>query len=428
MNRYRTLDKMAIKGGKPAIFLDKKTHSIGPKEIKAVNKVLKSGELSGFSASSNKEFFGGPEVINLEKSFKKIFKTKYAVAFNSATSAIYAAIMSLKLEPGDEIITTPYTMPATATSILQANCIPVFADISLDDFNLDPKSVKQRITKKTKAIILVNLFGQSGRSKELKKIANKHNLKLIEDNSQSPGAMTPHGPAGTIGDMGIFSFNRHKTVQSGEGGVLITNSKSLSYYTCLVRNHGESVARAWKIKDLRNIIGQNLRMTEMEATVANEQIKRLKELNKVKALRVKWIKKELSGFDFLKFPENKSGYTHVNYFLPIIYDENKINISRKKFCKIVSKEGFTMRSGYREPLYNEPVFKKKICFGKNNWPFKINGKMTKVKYDKRLFPNTELIQNKRLIIINELNHNINKKHILKLKQIVNEIFQYRKKI
>ena len=340
MNKIRVFKKMAINGGKPLIYFKKKTHSIGPKEIKAVNKVLKSGELSGFSASSNKEFFGGSEVIKLENSFKKLFKVKYAVAFNSATSAIYASIMSLKLEPGDEIITTPYTMPATATSILQANCIPVFADISLDDFNLDPKSVKKLINKKTKAIILVNLFGQSGRSKQLKMLAKKNNLKLIEDNSQSPGAMTPYGLAGTIGDIGIFSFNRHKTIQSGEGGVLITNSKRFRYNSCLIRNHGESVAKAWKIKDLINIIGQNLRMTEMEATVANEQIKRLNELNKIKALRVKWIKEVFSGFNFLKFPKNKKGYTHVNYFLPIIFDETKINISREKFCKIVSKEGF----------------------------------------------------------------------------------------
>ena len=145
MSQLRKFSKLAINGGKP-LFKYKNVHFIGSNEKSVVNKIMKTGELSGFSAAANKDFFGGKYVNLLEESFRKKFKTKYAVAFNSATSALYAAIMALKPNPGDEIITT-HTMHATATSIVQANCIP-FADIS-SDFNLSPESVL-RITKKLK--------------------------------------------------------------------------------------------------------------------------------------------------------------------------------------------------------------------------------------------------------------------------------------
>ena len=127
MQKFRNFNKLAFNGGKP-LFKYQEKHFIGIEEKNIVNKILKSGELSGFSASASKEFFGGKYVKKLEKNFRQKFKSKHAVAFNSATTALYAAIMAIKPEPGDEIITTPYTMHATATSILQANCVPIFAE------------------------------------------------------------------------------------------------------------------------------------------------------------------------------------------------------------------------------------------------------------------------------------------------------------
>ncbi len=427
-SKLRNFKNMAINSGLP-IFRDKKifTNSIGYKEEKAAVNVIKNGELSGFSAAANSDFFGGPEVLNLEKKFKKKFKTKYAVAFNSATSAIYASLMSLKLNPGDEIITTPYTMHATVASILQCNCIPVFADIATDDFNLDPTSVKKAITKKTKAIIVVNLFGQPGRLKELKAISKKKKIYLIEDNSQSPGAKTPLGLAGSVGNAGIFSFNRHKTIQSGEGGVLVTNSKNIYFNSCLIRNHGESVVREWGIQDTRNTIGQNLRMTEIIAAIANVQFSRLNELNNIRIKRANWYKKYLSKYPFLKFPKLKNGYSNVFYLLPFLYDEKYLGVSREKFCKIISSEGINFRPGYREPLYNEPFYKKKICFGLNGWPYSANKKHLKNKIDLKKFQNVEKLQRKNLILVQHLSSNVNEADIIKLTKIIDEIIQYKEK-
>ena len=427
-NKLRSFKQMSINSGIP-LFKDKKVFSnfIGIKEKKAAINVIDNGELSGFSASANSDFFGGKEVLSLEKKFKKKFKSKYAVAFNSATSAIYASLMSLKLNPGDEVITTPYTMHATVASILQCNCIPVFADVSNDDYNLDPISVKKTITKKTKAIILVNLFGQPGRLQELKAIAKKYKIFLIEDNSQSPGAKTPLGLAGSVGDAGIFSFNRHKTIQSGEGGVLITNSKNIYFNSCLIRNHGESVVREWKVKDIRNTVGQNLRMTEIIAAIANVQLSRLNELNGIRIKRAGWYKKYLQKYPFLKFQEIKKGYTNVFYLLPILYEEKFLGISREKFCKIISSEGIIFRPGYRVPLYNEPFYKNKTCFGSYGWPYSFNKKNLKNKINLKNFGNVQQLQSKKLILVQHLSTNITEKDVLKLTKVLDEIVQYKEK-
>lgn len=425
MSQLRKFSKLAINGGKP-LFKYKNVHFIGSNEKSVVNKIMKTGELSGFSAAANKDFFGGKYVNLLEESFRKKFKTKYAVAFNSATSALYAAIMALKPNPGDEIITTPYTMHATATSIVQANCIPIFADISPDDFNLSPESVLSRITKKTKAIILVNLFGQSGRSKELVKIAKKYRIHLIEDNSQSPGALTPQGQAGTVGDMGVFSFNRHKTIQSGEGGVLICKTKNHWLNTCLIRNHGEAVTKEFKIKDIANTFGLNFRMTEIEAGIANEQLKKLSKLNLIRKKNAKKIINVLKKFNFFEIPKIKAGYNHVFYFLPILYKKEGLRLPKSKICKILSAEGLIFRNGYRTPLYEEPIFKKQLGFGKKGWPFnQSNRNRLKKNYDSKNFKNLENIQQNQLIIFNQLNYNFDKIKEKKLEQLLKEIYLYR---
>ena len=153
MQKLRKFKNLAINGGKP-LFKFKDKHFIGVAEQKVVNKILKSGELSGFSASANKEFFGGRYVKLLENNFKKRFKTKYAIAFNSATTALYAAIMSIKPNPGDEIITTPYTMHATATNFT-GKLHSTFAEVSQDDLIFPQKGYKKNY-EKNKAIILVN--------------------------------------------------------------------------------------------------------------------------------------------------------------------------------------------------------------------------------------------------------------------------------
>ena len=157
---------------KPAInYKFKIDNSIDQNDINSVVKVMKTGVLSGFVASNNEFFRGGHQVKKFEKLWSKFFKSKYCISVNSWTSGLIACIGALDLEPGDEVITTPWTMCATATSIIHWNCIPVFADIEPDTFCIDPKSVEKKITKKTKAILTVDIFGQSSDYTSLKRIA-----------------------------------------------------------------------------------------------------------------------------------------------------------------------------------------------------------------------------------------------------------------
>ena len=193
-------------------------NSIGEEEKNAVIKVMQNGTLSGFQASANEMFWGGENVKKLEQEFKKKYKVKHAIAVNSATSALHCAMMSMGLDIGDEIITSPYTMSATSTSILMVGAIPIFSDIEDKTYCLDPESVKNNINENTKAICAVNILGHPANLNELKKIAKENNLFLIEDNSQSPSAIHHNQFTGTVGDIGVFSFNRHKVMQSGEEG------------------------------------------------------------------------------------------------------------------------------------------------------------------------------------------------------------------
>ena len=246
-----SIHKLAIFGGKKTINYDFKTHNtIGREEEKAVNLVMKSRILSDFLAAWSKNFYGGSKVKELEKKFAAFFKVKYAVAVNSWTSGLITAVGSLDIEPGDEIITSPFTMCATATAIIHWNCIPIFADIDKKTFCLDPKSVESKINRRTKAILLVDISGHPSDISSFKKIATKYNIKIIIDAAQSIGAkyLDSKKYAGTVGDVGGFSLNYHKHIYSGEGGIIVTNNKKIAQRLCLIRNHGEGVAEKIGLK------------------------------------------------------------------------------------------------------------------------------------------------------------------------------------
>src|SRR3989338_11562605 len=208
--------KLALRGGTPVL---KKpyppVYTIGKREIAAVMQVLKKGPLSAFLGVAGEYFLGGKRVLSLEHAFTKKFKVQHAVSFNSATTALHGAIVALGIGPGDEVIVPPYTMSATAMAVLMNGAVPIFADIDPDTFCLDANAVEKAITKRTKAIFVVNLFGQTADFGKLLPLARKYKLKIIEDNAQAPGALFRGRYTGGIGDIGVFSFNVHKTIQSG---------------------------------------------------------------------------------------------------------------------------------------------------------------------------------------------------------------------
>lgn len=393
------INKLALFGGTPS--QDKPfsfNNSIGDAEKRAVMEVLDSGELSGFVASPGEQFYGGKKVRSLQEEMASFFDVNAAVAFNSATSGLHAAVYASGVAPGDEVITSPYTMSATSTAILMCGGTPVFADVEDKTFGIDPASVESLISPQTKAILVVNIFGHAARLAELKEIADRNGLYLIEDNSQAPGAIHNRRFTGTIGHMGIFSFNRHKVMQSGEGGVVLTDSQTLAEKMSLFRNHGEVIVDSLDMSDIANTAGLNLRMTEMEAAVALEQFKKLPILNKQRQELAECLDQSISDIPFLEAPLVRETNGHVYYMYALKFDAEKAGFSRDAFVAAMLAEGFFVRGGYLRPTYLESLYQKKICFGAGGFPFSANPRNKEIDYRKGLCPVCEDLDENKIVI------------------------------
>jgi perosamine synthetase len=353
-----------------------KKNSIKKEEINAALKVLKSGELSGFMGSAGKQFLGGKFVRKFEKTVENFYGIKYAISVNSWTSGLIAAVGSLEIEPGDEIIVAPWTMCATATAILHWNCIPVFADINKDTFCIDPLEIKKKITSKTRAIISIDIFGFPADIKGIRKVIKGKNIKIISDNAQAPYALNNGKISGTNSDIGGFSFNYHKHINTGEGGVIITNSKKLAERMRLIRNHGEAVIGDNK-KIQNNIIGHNFRLGEIEAAIAVEQYKKLKKIIKERQRICRKLTNGLAKLQGLILPIETKEITHNYYIYPIKLDRNIVSDTRAKILNLLKKEGIQGLINSYGAINNLPIFKNKIAYGKKNFPWSLRKKTIK---------------------------------------------------
>ena len=215
---------------------------------------------------------------------------------------------------------SPYSMSASATAPIIYNAVPVFADIEDEFFCLDPKSVEQKITKRTKAILIVDIFGQTYDYKKINAIAKKNNLIIIEDAAQAPYSFNSKKLSGTLGDIGVFSLNRHKHIQCGEGGMVVTDDDYLAERICMIRNHGECVVESKKTKNIQNTVGFNFRMTEIEAAITRCQLKKLKKLVKDRQKNCEFLSKELKKIPAIKAVEIREKSTHSYYILPFKFN------------------------------------------------------------------------------------------------------------
>ncbi len=426
-------NKLAIKGGSKIIKTKLSEYkTIGLNEKNAVTNVLKSGILSKFLASSNADykgnnFFGGSRVIAFENKIKKLFKVKHAIAVNSWTSGLSCAVGALDVNPGDEIILPTWTMCACASSILQWNCIPVFADIEPETYCIDPLDVEKKITKRTKAIMAVDIFGQSSDIIELKKIAKKYKLKIISDSAQAIYSNYHNKKSGTLADIGGFSFNCHKHIQTGEGGVLVTNNKNIAKKLRLIRNHAEGVIGSMnkkKIKksDLINMVGGNYRMGEIEAAIGIEQLKILKERFKSRNNIAKKIKQGLKDLRGIRLPKIRKSCTHSFYVFPIALDLKLLNVSRNEIYKALLGEGLECVSEGYTNLHLLPIFQKKIAYGKFGFPWKIGNYESDINYKKGICPVAEKLHDKNFLMLELCMHEFSDQEIKLLINVFKKVW------
>ena len=387
-------EKLALMGGKPLI--DKKFDdykSIGSDEYEYVKRAFDNQSLSGFYGSWGDEFLGGELVKEFETNWSKKFQSRYTISVNSATSGLHIALAAAGISPGDEVIVSPYTMSASAVTPLLYGGIPRFVDIDPDYFYMSTNSIIKNINEKTKAIIVVNIFGHPAELKRLREICDAKKIVLIEDNAQAPLAKEYSKYAGTVGHIGIFSLNYHKHIHCGEGGMCVTDDKNLALKMQAVRNHAENIIEPAKIDTLVNMVGFNFRMTEMSAAVGLKQLEKIEnEVDKRVSLSNS-LSDIASSYDFLTPPKIREGCTHSFYVWAMKFNENEAGICRNRFSAALNAEGFPNFVGYVKPLYNLPTFQQKIAIGRDGWPFNLSDQS----YNGVLCPTAEQMYSKELI-------------------------------
>ena len=395
------------------------------KELKEVNKCIKSLNWSSFkgategwninrcigltSKEANKlkplevRFLGGKYVRKLEYNFSKKLNSKFAISANSATSCLTLALGALDIEPGDEVIVPCMSYIASATAILTYNAIPVFCEVDENTYCIDINDLKKKISKKTKCIIVVHLGGSAAEIDSILKIAKKLKIKIIEDTSQAPFIKYKNKFLGTYGDVGVFSFTETKTITSGEGGILITNSNNLAQKARLIRNHGEAVAdKNWSDKKLINIIGQNLRLTEIQASILIEQLKDLEFRNKQRIKNYQYLKNNLKEIKNLKQPTTIPNSVYTPYIVKWRWQKSqKLKISRDQLCNKLNKLGIPVTKGYGKLLHENEIFVRKIAYGKKNFPWSLSKK--KYYYGRGTLKKSEAI-NKEFIWFKYINY------------------------
>lgn len=402
------MSKLAIFGGAPVRREPFPAYEvIGEEEKRAAMRVLDSGVLSKFLGVWHPDFFGGPEVQAFEREWAAIAGTRHAIAVNSCTSGLYAAVGAAGAGPGDEVIVSPYTMIASATAALIFNAVPVFADIDPATYTLSAKTIAPKITPRTKAILVVHIFGQCADMDPIMALAAQHGITVIEDCAQSPFATYKGRPAGSLGHVGIFSLNYHKHIHTGEGGMCTTSDDALAERIQLIRNHAEAVVAAKGVTNLVNMIGFNFRLGEIEAAIGRSQLEKGRDLIDRRKENVRYLEERLAGIPGLSMPAIGPAGDHVYYVHPLSYDERATGVSRSSFVKAVKAElapttlreteGVLIGEGYVKPLYRQPLFKTMTAYGTVQCPFRCPHYGGVADYRDGLCPNVEDAHENRVI-------------------------------
>ena len=390
-----TTEKLAILGGPKAIAQPfKRYNAIGREEVEAAKAVVESGVLSKFLGCWEPDFYGGPKVQEFERKCEAYFGVKHAVTVNSATSGLIAAVGAIGIEPGDEVIVTPWTMSASATAILHWNAIPVFADIEPETFCLDPASVEANITPYTKAIMAVDIFGHSADMDALMAIAKRHRLKVISDTAQAPGTYYKGKMTGTLAHIGGYSLNYHKHIHTGEGGIVVTDDDALADRLRLIRNHAEAVVGDKGVTDLRNMIGYNFRLGEVESAIGIEQLKKLKGFVAGRQHAADRLSQGLRGLAGLRTPVVKPGCTHAYYMYPMILDVERLGVPRARIVEALRAEGIVGLEGGYTSLHLMPMYQQKMAYGSKGFPWTSDICHRDVSYRKGICPVAETLHEK----------------------------------
>jgi dTDP-4-amino-4,6-dideoxygalactose transaminase len=316
------------------------TPSLGEEEWQALREPIKSGWLTQ-----------GPKVAAFEEAFAARHGVKHALAVTSATTGLHLALAALGIGPGDEVIVPAFTWVATANVVIYCGATPVFADVDRVTFNIDLKDLAQRVTPRTKAVIPVHLFGLCVDIEKVR-AALRPDIKIVEDAACAAGAALRGRAAGSLGDLGVFSFHPRKSITTGEGGMVTTNDDNLAERLKMLRNHGASVSEEERHRGPRpyllpefEMLGFNYRMTDLQGTVGLVQLKKLDHFIDERARMAVRYREELTPLRWLRLPQEPDGGRHAWQAFVTYVDPTKAPRSRNEIMEELQKQGISTRPG-----------------------------------------------------------------------------------
>jgi len=352
-----------------------------PEAIQGAIKPLLEGAPNYWTGRNGKLKGGkkGSYGMEYEEKFAKWEGSKFAISSATGTAALHIALGGFGIGPGDEVIVPSYTFIATSMCVLQAGAIPVFCDVEPNNHCIDPDAIEALITKRTRAIIPVHLYGCVADMDKIMKIAKKHKLTVIEDAAEAHGATFKGKKVGTIGHAGCFSFcqSKHWTT-GGEGGMTVTDDENVAWIMRSFRDHGYDVAKRMSLLELEahlpyihRRLGWNYRMTEMQSCIGIAELARFNKWNKPARVRnVKILVKELKGVPQIKNVQYETKDKKPCFFVfPIILDMSRLTCKIDQFVNALGAEGVPCGPVFWPQSYKEDVFREHVGQGRYNFPF-----------------------------------------------------------
>ena len=409
--------RLALFGGDPVIkkqFL--KYNTFDNREIIAATKVLNTGTLSAYLGSPGEKFYGGEQVRLFEKEFAEVFKVENAISVNSWTSGLWAIIGSLDLEPGSEILVSTWTMAATATTLLHWGLIPVFIDINPLTFNMDFEDICKKTTNMTRGIVSPDIFGLSADNLRIREWCDQNNLIFVSDSAQSPLATDGNDNfTSTLCHIGGFSLNYHKHIHVGEGGMVVTSDNNLAERVRMLRNHGEvAVGHGNDFhKQQRGILGMNLRLGEIEASIGRIQLEKVQD--SVQSRREAGVLlnkslRQLPGLRTVHIPKNHKHSFYISGFT-LDFEENVRLPPRDKIILALKAEGVpAIMAGYQN-IHTLPLFANQFSLGAKGWPYSVLSNSRRTEIASMKLTTAESYHSALFFAINLCEHNFDEKEI-----------------
>jgi dTDP-4-amino-4,6-dideoxygalactose transaminase len=325
---------------------------IGEEEVEAVVKVLRSGPLTNALGA-------GPMVTQFEQKFAEFAGVKHAIAVNTGTAALHSAIVAAGVKHGDEVILPSFTFVATAEAVVMAGGKPVFTDIDPETYNISPAAIAKAVTRKTKAIVPVDLYGLPADIKPIREIAVEHDLAVVEDAAQAHGATCDGKPAGAFADAACWSLYASKNMTTGEGGVITTSNDEMAETMRMIRTHGE------KAKYASLMLGYNYRMSEIQAAIGSVQLEKLPAFLAKRRGNARRLTKLLAKTEKLQLPHEPKGREH-SWYLYTVRLKNSTENERNKIVAELKKKDIGAEVYYANPVHLMPYYRD--SFGKRKLP------------------------------------------------------------